>query len=69
MKIKEMMTNEELSVVSGGGETIYYGNGLYCHQGGSCYVNLSQTWTSIANNSAMNILTGGSAGWHSGGIA
>ena len=29
----------------------------------------SQTATTIANNSVMNGLTGGNAGWHSGGRA
>ncbi len=63
----EALTSAELSNVEGG-KTIYYGNGLYCNSN-KCWVNWSQTATTIANNSVMNGLTGGNAGWHSGGIA
>ncbi|AXQ79135.1 ComC/BlpC family peptide pheromone/bacteriocin [Streptococcus chenjunshii] len=63
----ETMTDRQLSAVEGG-KTTYYGNGLYCNEN-KCWVNWSQTATTIANNSAMNLLTGGNAGWHSGGIA
>ena len=63
----DVMTDAELSTVEGG-KTIYYGNGLYCNAN-KCWVNWSQTATTIANNSVMNSLTGGNAGWHSGGRA
>ena len=63
----DVMTDAELSTVEGG-KTIYYGNGLYCNAN-KCWVNWSQTATTIANNSVMNGLTGGNAGWHSGGRA
>ena len=63
----DVMTDEALSTVEGG-KTIYYGNGLYCNAN-NCWVNWSQTATTIANNSVMNGLTGGNAGWHSGGRA
>ena len=59
----DVMTDAELSTVEGG-KTIYYGNGLYCNAN-KCWVNWSQTATTIANNSVMNGLTGGNAGWHS----
>ncbi|GAA5347775.1 hypothetical protein BOVMAS18_01540 [Streptococcus uberis] len=51
-----------------GGKTVNYGNGLYCNQK-KCWVNWSETATTIVNNSIMNGLTGGNAGWHSGGRA
>ena len=63
----DVMTDAELSTVEGG-KTIYYGNELYCNAN-KCWVNWSQTATTIANNSVMNGLTGGNAGWHSGGRA
>ena len=63
----DVMTDAELSTVEGG-KTIYYGNGLYCNAN-KCWVNWSQTATTIANNSVINGLTGGNAGWHSGGRA
>ena len=62
------LTDAELSAVEGG-KTIYYGNGLYCNNKKGCWVNWAETINIIANNSAMNSLTGGNAGWHSGGIA
>ncbi|MFV8043811.1 MULTISPECIES: Blp family class II bacteriocin [Streptococcus] len=66
----EVMDNVELSTIEGGkgsGKTVYQGNGLYCNKV-KCWVDWSQTWTTIANNSVMNGLTGGNAGWNSGGI-
>ena len=60
----DVMTDAELSTVEGG-KTIYYGNGLYCNAN-KCWVNWSQTATTITTNSVMNDLTGGSAGWYSG---
>ena len=63
----DVMTDEALSTVEGG-KTIYYGNGLYCNAN-KCWVNWSQTATTIANNSVMNGLTVGNAGWYSGGRA
>ena len=62
------LTDAKLSTVEGG-KTIYYGNGLYCNNKKGCWVNWAETINIIANNSAMNSLTGGNAGWHSGGIA
>lgn len=50
-----------------GGKTTYYGNGLYCSEI-KCWVNWSQTVNTIINNSVMNGLTEGKAGWHSGGV-
>ncbi|MEY8463135.1 leucocin A/sakacin P family class II bacteriocin [Streptococcus merionis] len=58
---KEMLSKPE------GGKTIYYGNGLYCNNQKGCWVNWPEAINIIANNSAMNLLTGGNAGWHSGG--
>ena len=64
----DVMTDAKLSTVEGG-KTIYYGNGLYCNNKKGCWVNWAETINIIANNSAMNSLTGGNAGWYSGGIA
>lgn len=61
------LKDEELLSIEGG-KTIYYGNGLYCNTN-RFWGNWSQTATIIANNSVMNGLTGGNAGWHSGGRA
>lgn len=61
----DVMNEVELSAVEGG-KTIYYGNGLYCDNKKGCWVNWPETINIIANNSAMNLLTGGNAGWHSG---
>nr|P81053.2 RecName: Full=Bacteriocin leucocin-C [Leuconostoc mesenteroides] len=40
-----------------------YGNGVHCTKKG-CSVDWGYAWTNIANNSVMNGLTGGNAGWH-----
>ncbi|QQC49087.1 leucocin A/sakacin P family class II bacteriocin [Streptococcus dysgalactiae] len=65
----DFMDNEKHAYIDGGagsGKTVYQGNGLYCNKV-KCWVNWAETWTTIANNSVMNVLTGGNAGWHSGG--
>ena len=64
----DVMTDAKPSTVEGG-KTIYYGNGLYCNNKKGCWVNWAETINIIANNSAMNSLTGRNAGWYSGGIA
>ncbi|MFS9449219.1 MULTISPECIES: leucocin A/sakacin P family class II bacteriocin [Streptococcus] len=51
-----------------GGKVVYYGNGLYCDSNRGCWVDWSQTVNTIITNSTMNWLTGGNAGWNSGGI-
>lgn len=57
------ITLKNLSGVSGG-KTRYLGNGLYT-DGKRHWVDWSQAWGTIINNSAMNMATGGHAGWNS----
>ncbi len=59
--IKNLESKELLDIV--GGKTISYGNGYYCN-GSRCWVDWSETVRIIANNSAMNLATGGAAGWN-----
>ncbi|EQB23266.1 TPA: leucocin A/sakacin P family class II bacteriocin [Streptococcus equi subsp. zooepidemicus] len=66
MKQFEIIDADKLAHVEGG-KTTYYGNGLYCNTQ-KCWVNWSEAVNIILNNSVMNGLTGGNAGWHSGGI-
>lgn len=42
----------------------YYGNGVYCNKQ-TCRVNWAQAWGKIIKNSAENMMTFGSSGWHS----
>lgn len=66
--IKQFNTlSDEVLSKNEGGKTIYYGNGFYCTNN-KCWVDWGQTVNTIANNSVMNGLTGGNAGWHSGGV-
>jgi hypothetical protein len=56
---------DEMEKVSGGK---YYGNGLYVNSNtGAIYVDWSQTFNTIANNSFANLATGGAAGWNGKG--
>lgn len=59
--IENLESKELLDIV--GGKTISYGNGYYCN-GSRCQVDWSETVRIIANNSAMNLATGGAAGWN-----
>ncbi|WP_375710288.1 leucocin A/sakacin P family class II bacteriocin [Leuconostoc mesenteroides] len=56
----EQLDNSALEQVIGGKN---YGNGVHCTKKG-CSVDWGYAWTNIANNSVMNGLTGGNAGWH-----
>lgn len=42
----------------------YYGNGVYCNKH-TCHVDWGKAWGNIVNNSSVNWLTGGQAGWKS----
>lgn len=59
----EKVATGKLSEVEGG-KTRYLGNGLYS-DGKKFWVDWSQAWGTIINNSAMNMATGGHAGWNS----
>lgn len=66
LKKFEVMNHEELLNYSGG-HTVHQGNGLYCTKE-KCWVDWPQTVNTIITNSTMNLLTGGAARRHSGGI-
>lgn len=61
----EVLDTEMLASVDGG-KTVYYGNGLYCNETKGCWVNWAEA-INIITNSTMNGLSGGNAGWYSGG--
>ena len=62
----EVLDTEMLTTVNGG-KTVYYGNGLYCNETKGYWVNWAEAINIIITNSTMNGLSGGNAGWYSGG--